>query len=225
MAPKSPVAPHQFEVFNELVRRGRRAWIREAIAYVVGVLGLLLAVLSFNRPVPVVVRSDSAQDPAQVVIAGDASVREIDAKRFFLKMGGLLHGWSSASVVEDLTGASLLMTTAWRKRFTGEVNAMIDVPKEVSEEGRASQLSAYVAARIRNEFEFDWDTIKCSEVKGTWHCKARAEMKVQPLVGNPVDDPKLTRSLSVKASFVPVRTTLNTIDGLLVDFWDAKERE
>ena len=50
-------------------------------------------------------------------------------------------------------------------------------------------------------------------------------VNTQPLLGPPVDNPKLKRSLSLKASFTPVPVTLNTLDGLLVDFWDAKEPE
>lgn len=226
MAPKAPTAPDQFEVLGELVRRGRRGWITNVIFGVIALLSLMVAFLSFSRPLPVVYRPDSPSQPAQVVFAaGDSSIREVDAKRFFINMAERLHGWDSANVMDTMQKTALLMTTAQRERLLKDMNAMVEVPKEIDPNGKAPQVNAYIGMRIRNELEIDWDSLKCTEAQGLWHCKAKATMNTQPLLGPPVDNPKLKRVLSIKASFKPVPVTLNTLDGLLVDFWDAKEPE
>ncbi|MBI1944653.1 MAG: hypothetical protein HYS27_03095 [Deltaproteobacteria bacterium] len=224
MPAKQPLPiPDTFEVYGELVRRGRRAWALSLVCALTTLLALATAFLSFTRPLPVVVTSDDPRQPRRVVSAGDAETRAIDAKRFFAAQAARLHGWSSADVVEQLTAASLHMTTAWRKRFTEEVNGEVAVPPQVDPTGKATMLRTYVLARIRNELELDWDSVTCAKVEATWHCKGRAVMRIQPLTGNPVDDPKLKKQLELRASFVEVAVTPNTIDGLLVDFWDTKE--
>src|SRR3954463_556546 len=112
MAPKQALtatAPDPFEAYNELVRRARRSWLTSALALLVTVLALAIAFLSFTRPLPVVVTSDDPREARRLSSAGDVSVREVDAKRFFAKMTQKLHGWTSANVVEELTQASFLM--------------------------------------------------------------------------------------------------------------------
>lgn len=127
--------------------------------------------------------------------------------------------------VARLTEASFLMTTPWRKRFAAEMNGEVPVPAEVDASRKSTLLRTCVLARIRNELDLDWQSLMCSKTEGVWHCKARATMRIQPLSGNPVDDPKLKKVLKLRASFVEVPVTTNSIDGLLVDFWDAKEIE
>lgn len=241
MAPKQHVtAPDQFEVYNELVRRSRRSFILSAFLVVTTLVAMSLAFLSFTRPLPVVVTSDNPLEPRKLVGAGDTSVREIDAKRFFGANARRLHGWSSATVVSELTDASMLMTGRWRRRFAAEVNGEVKVPVAVDASGVSTLLQTYVLAKIRNELELDWDTASCareptsagttngsgtsggSGLGGVWHCKADATMKIEPLVGDPVSDPKLTKALSIRASFVEVAVTANSVDGLLIDFWDAQ---
>jgi len=226
MAPKSPTSPDQFEVLGELVRRGRRAWILNLVFGLTALSALFVAFASISRPLAVVFRPDSPNQPAQVVVTTtDSTVREVDAKRFFVQTAERLHGWDSSNVMETMQKATLLMTTAQRQRLVTEMNTLVDVPKEVDKTGKTQQISAYIGARVRNEVELDWDSLKCSQAQGVWHCKAKATVNTQPLLGPPVDNPKLKRALSLKASFTPVPVTLNTLDGLLVDFWDAKEPE
>lgn len=227
MAPKPTITasvPDPFEVYNELVRRSRRSWLAALFCVLTTLLAMTLAFLSFTRPLPVVVTSDDPNEPRRIVAAGDVGTREIDAKRFFQRMALKLHGWSSANVVDELTTASLSMTTPWRKRFVDEMNAEVPVPAQVDASGTAALVRTYVLARIRNEVELDWDSVSCAKTDGVWHCKGRASMRIQPLTGNPVDDPKLKKELDLRASFIEVAVTQTTIDGLLVDFWDATER-
>jgi hypothetical protein len=224
---KMPVTapPDAFEVYNELVRRGRRSWIVNVASLLVTAAALALAFMSFTRPLPVVVASDDPAEPRRIVAAADGATRDIDAKRFFARTAKQLHGWTSIDVVDELTAASLLMTTPWRKRFTSEMNAEVPVPAEVDASGKTTLLRTYVLARIRNELDLDWDTVSCSNTDGVWHCKGVAVMRIQPIDGAPVDDPKFRKILDIRASFVEVPVTTATIDGLLVDFWDAKEKE
>lgn len=228
MAPKATIVstvPDPFEVYNELVRRSRRSLATSLLAMMTTLVAMLLAFMSFTRPVPVVVTSDDPTEPRRIVSAGDATARDIDAKRFFAKMAMKLHAWSSADVASELNAASLLMTTPWRKHFAAEMNGDVKVPAEVDPSGKASLLRTYVLARIRNELDLDWQSVSCARVEGVWHCKGTATMRIEPLVGKPVDDKKLEKHLEIRASFVEVPVTANTIDGLLVDFWDAKDRE
>lgn len=227
MAPKPAVTstiPDPFEVYNELVRRSRRSWLVSLLSVLTTTLAMALAFMSFTRPLPVVVTSDDPHEPRRLAAAGDVGAREIDAKRFFGKMAGLLHGWSSANVVDELRSASLLMTVPWRKRFAGEMNGDVAVPAQVDPSGKAPLLRTYVLARIRNELDLDWESVDCKSTESVWHCKATATMRIQPLAGAPVDDPKLTKHLELRASFIEVPVTAASIDGLLVDFWDASER-
>jgi hypothetical protein len=226
MAPKSSTAPDQFEVLGELVRRGRRAWLLNLVFGVVALLSLLVAFLSFSRPLPVVFRPDSPDQKAQLVVASsDQKIREIDAKRFFVNMTELVHGWDSSTVLQQMQKATLLMTTAQRLRLVAEMNSVAEVPKEINPEGRGTRIDSFIGAKIRNEVEIDWDSLRCTEAPGAWHCKAKVTINTQPLLGLPIDNPKLKRTLSIKASFKPVPVTVNTLDGLLADFWDAKEPE
>lgn len=226
MAPKPTVlstVPDPFEVYNELVRRSRRSWLTTLLSTFVTMLAMGLAFLSFTRPLPVVVTSDDPNEPRRIVAAGEVGTREIDAKRFFQRMALKLHGWSSANVVDELTSASLLMTTPWRKRFVTEMNGDVPVPPQVDASGKTALLRTYVLARIRNELDLDWDSVTCAKTDELWHCKGTATMRIQPLAGNPIDDPKLKKDLDIRASFIEVAVTQTTIDGLLVDFWDAAE--
>lgn len=220
-----PAVPlDQFEVFNEVVRRGRRSLLRELFAYFVGVFGLLMWFLAANRPVPVVVWGNDAQTENRLVFAGDAQVREIDAKRFFHKMLQQLHGWNSANVIEELSAARMLMTAEWRAHFEGEVNQQVDVPPEISNTGKATLLSTYINARVRNDVDLDWEKIKCKPaLQGLWHCKASISIEPQPLLGAPIDSDRVRKRYTVKASFQEVPISTKTVDGLLVRFWDARE--
>lgn len=228
MAPKQTITvatADPFEVYNELVRRSRRSWAASLLASATTLIALAVAFLSFTRPLPVVVTSDDPREARRLASAGDVGVREVDAKRFFSAMTAKLHGWNSTNVVEELTAASLVMTTPWRKRFAAEMNAEVPVPADVDASRKASLLRTYALARIRNDIDIDWNSVTCGKAEGIWHCRGSATMRIQPLVGHPVDDPKLTKRLDIHASFVEVAVTAATIDGLLVDFWDAKEVE
>lgn len=226
MAPQATImstAPDPFEAYNELVRRSRRSWALALVSATTTLLAMALAFMSFTRPLPVVVTSDDPREPRRIVAAGDTSTREIDAKRFFAMAANKLHGWSSENVVEDLTDASFLMTTPWRKRFAAEMNAEVSVPPAVDPSGKSTLLRTYVLARIRNELELDWQSLTCARSEGVWHCKGMATMRIQPLTGPPVDDPKFKKRLGIHATFVEIPVTPQSVDGLLVDFWDAKE--
>lgn len=164
-------------------------------------------------------------DSSQVLYAGtEVPTREVDAKRFLLKAGGLLHGWTSATVVRDLTASSLLMTARWRKLFADEVNKVIDVPTEISPEGRETMLGYYAGLKVRNTLDWKWESISCERnaEKRAWGCYAPVIVETQPLLGDPLPNPP-RKELIVRATFVEVPVTANTIDGLLIDFWDQRE--
>ena len=221
MAPRQ-ISGDGFELLNELIKRNRRSWIFNLACLSLAFLGVLLAFVSFSRPFPVVYRSENVNEPPQLVSASlDATAREVDAKRFFIAMADRLHGWNSGNVDEQLRKAVGLMTAEWRSQFLKEVNAKVDVPPEVDASGKASRLGTYIAARIRNDLDIDYDSLKCTKAEGFWHCKGKAKMTTQPLFGPPVTDPKLTRTVTIKASFQMVPTTALTLDGLIVSFWDA----
>lgn len=215
----------EFELLGELVKRSRRAFWLNIILGSITLVALMVAALVILKPVPVVVRSDDPEAPALVVRSGDTEVREVDAKRFFVTMGERLHGWNSASVVEDLSSAALLMTSSWRVKFKKELISLVDVPSDFNTSGKTTLIGSYTRARVRNDFRFKWSTVKCGKTDGIWYCRGRATIETQPLIGQPVNDPKLKRKVAIRAAFKPVPTTLETLDGLLVDFWDAQKVE
>ena len=228
MAPKSP-DPGHFELVVALQRSNKRAWI---VAMLLGLSTLAMAMslsLLSARPIPVVYRPDSLTDPAQLIYAGaskDVPTREIDAKRFLLRSGDLLHGWSSASVVKDLRAAALTMTTKWRKLFLVEVNRIIDVPVDIEPSNKESQLGYYAGIRVRNTLDWQWESITCerNDSQRSWGCYARVTVETQPLIGDPLPAPP-RKNLIVRATLVEVPVTKNTIDGLLIDFWDQRDAD
>jgi hypothetical protein len=233
MAPKSVAVPHRpigaldsFDVLNELIKRSRRAWVFNLMCLALAALGIGAAFLATYRPLAVVYRSENVAEPALLVSASTESLaREVDAKRFFIDTANRLHGWNSANVEDQFKKAVSLMTAEWRHQFLQEANARVQVPVDVDQSGQASRLSSYIAARIRNDIDVDYDSLKCTRAEGFWHCKAKATLSTQRLLGPPVNDPKLKRAINLKASFQMVPTTALTLDGLLVSFWDAAAPE
>lgn len=229
MPPKQPDPAH-FELVTALKKSTSRAWLVSVLLATITMLAMLMLFLQSSRPIPIVYRPDSIHDQNQVIYAGGQSqeiqTREIDAKRFFLKSGTLLHGWSSGTVVKDLTASSLLMTTRWRKLFTDEVQRVIDVPVEVSPGGKETQLGYYAGIRVRNTLDWQWESITCerNETKREWGCYGRVLVETQPLLGDPLPSPP-RKNLIIRATFAEVPVTPNTIDGLLIDFWDQRDAE
>ncbi len=215
----------EFELLGELVKRSRRAfWINVTFG-IITITALAVAALVILRPVPVIVRSEDPTLPALVVRSGDTSIREVDAKRFFVTIGKKLHGWNSATVVDDLYSATLLMTSRWRTKFKKELSSLVDVDTSVAASGTTTMIGSYTGARIRNTFAFKWTTVSCADTDGLWYCKGIATIESQPLFGEPVNDASLRRRVAIKAAFRPVPATLETLDGLLVDFWDVQRIE
>ncbi len=228
MKPRSVVPPDQFEVFNELARGRRFGRVTVVLSLLLSMFSMFIAFVAFLRPVVVVDRGTNPLEPARLATAGDAAVREVDAQRFFINTAKLLYGWDSVSVTKVLTQeVPYVMTAPWRERFRAELNAPVSVPVEYDPSGKMSQLSSYIAAKVQNEVEVDFTTLKCAMNPETklWSCKGRVLRRTQPLFGPPLDDPKLLKRLVIRATFKPVPITVDTIDGLLVDFWDASEPE
>lgn len=228
--PPKPPDPAHFELVLALKKSSSRAWLVSLLLGFITVFALLALFLQSSKPIPVVYRPDSIHDPNQVIYAGgqsqEVATREVDAKRFFLKTGTLLHGWSSGSVVKDLTAASLLMTTRWRKLFTDEVQRIIEVPAEISPDRKETQLGYYAGIRVRNTLDWQWDSITCERnaTKREWGCYGRVLVETQPLLGDPLPNPP-RKNLIIRATFAEVPVTRNTIDGLLVDFWDQRDAD
>lgn len=222
------IPPDQFTVFNELARGRRFSRVVTVLALLLALFSMFIAFVAFLRPVVVVDRSTNPLEPARIVTAGDMTVREHDAQRFFIGTAQLLYGWDSVSVTKALgQDAAFRMTAPWRERFRVELNSLVPVPAEWDPSGKMTQLGSYIAAKVQNEVEIDLDTLKCAFNKetGLWSCKGKILRRTQPLFGPPLDDPKLAKRLVVRANFKPVPITVDTIDGLLVDFWDASEPE
>ena len=228
MAPKPPDPAH-FELVVALKKSTSRAWLVSLVMGAITLVSVFALFLQASKPIPVVYRPDSIHDDNQVIYAGGSqtvAVREIDAKRFFVKSAKLLHGWSSGTVVRDLTAASLLMTTKWRKLFTDEVQRVIEVPTEISKDGKETQLGYFAGLKVRNILDWNWESITCERnaEKREWGCYGRVLVETQPLVGNPMPNPP-RKELVVRASFQEVPVTGNTIDGLLIDFWDQRDQQ
>lgn len=228
MTPRSVVPPDQFEVFNELARGRRFGRVTVVLSLLLSLFSMFIAFVAFLRPVVVVDRSTNPLEPARLATAGAAEVREVDAQRFFINTARQLYGWDSVSVTKVLTlEVPYVMTEVWRERFRAELRSSVAVPVEYDPSGKMSQLSSYVVAKVQNEVEVDLEALKCAANPETklWSCKGRVTRRTQPLFGPPVNDPKLTKRLVIRATFKPVPVTVDTLDGLLVDFWDASEPE
>ena len=229
MSPKPPDPAH-FELVIALKKSSSRAWLVSLLLAIITMMAMMALFLQTSKPIPVVYRPDSIHDQNQIIYAGgqgqEVVTREIDAKRFFLKSGSLLHGWSSGTVVKELTAASLLMTTRWRKLFTEEVQRVIEVPVSVSPDQKESQLGYYAGIRVRNTLDWQWESITCerNESKREWGCYGRLLVETQPLLGDPLPNPP-RKNLILRATFAEVPVTRKTIDGLLIDFWDQRDAD
>lgn len=217
----------EFELVNILVKQTRRSWWLSIILAVMTCAFAFMTALVILRPVPVVVRSDDPTLQALVVRTGATEVREVDAKRFFVNMANRLHGWNSANAIAEFSDATRLMTSTWRAHYKAELLTPKDVDNSVDPTGKQNFVEKATQARIANEFSFNWPSVKCAkrDEDGLWYCHGKAKITMQPLLGNPVEDSKTTKRYLIRARFQPVPTTLQTIDGLLVDFWETKERD
>lgn len=215
----------EFELVNILVKQTRRSWWLSVILLVMTCAFAAMTLLVVLRPVPVVVRSDDPMMQALVVRSGATEIRDVDAKRFFVNMAARLHGWNSANAISAFSEATRLMTSTWREHYKTELLTPRDVDTTIDPSGKQNFLEQATQARISNEFEFDWSSVKCAkrDEDGLWYCHGKASIVQQPLLGNPVDENQTKKRYRIRARFWPVPTTLQTIDGLLVDFWEAKE--
>ena len=227
MPAKQPnLGPDSFELAAELHARGRRMWIIVALSLGTTVFAVFALVLQAAKPIPVVVWSDDPNRPAQVFYTapGDAVVREVDAKRFLVRVGESLMGWNSATVTDELNKAVLLMTPTWKRVFEEQLNKKVDVPTTLDPSGKMTTYGTYLAAKVRNSVEWDWSTARCAKAEGVWNCKANAVVETQPLIGAPLTSPDTKRRIEVQAQFVEVPVTSNSIDGLLVTFWNQVDQ-
>jgi hypothetical protein len=223
MPAKQPsIGVDSFELAQELHARGRRTWMLLLLSFSTTILAVFALVLQAAKPIPVVVWSDDPNRPAQVFIAapGEALVREVDAKRFMVRAGDALMAWNSGTVTDELNKALLLMTPRWRNVFEDQLNAKVSVPVELDPSGKMTTYGTYLAAKVRNSVEWDWSTAKCVKAEGVWNCKANAVVETQPLIGAPLTSPDAKRRIEVQAQFIEVPVTANSIDGLLVEFWN-----
>lgn len=220
--PQKASVPDSFELANELVRRGRRTWILLLAALASNVLMVFALVLQSAKPIPVVVWTDDPNVPATTMITnpGEAHVRDIDCKRFAVRFGDHVMGWNSANVTDQLHKALLLMTPKWKKVFEDQLNKQVTVPESVDPTGKSSIYGTYLKSMARNSVTWDWDNSKCAKVEGVWNCKLFATVETQPISGTPLTTPDTKRKVEIQAQFVEVPVTVNTIDGLLVEFWN-----
>ena len=211
-----------FELAQELHARGRRSWMVVSLSLLTTVLAVFALVLQAAKPIPVVVWSDDPSRAAQIVVSvpGEAVVREVDAKRFVVRIGELVMGWNSGTVTDELNKALLLMTPRWRRVFEEQLNKNVDVPPALDPSGKMSIYGTYLAAKVRNSIEWDWTTAQCAKVERVWNCKVHVVVETQPLIGTPLTNPEAKRRMEVQAQLIEVPVTASTIDGLLVEFWN-----
>jgi hypothetical protein len=112
------------------------------------------------------------------------------------------------------------MTPKWKKVFEDQLNKKVPVPESVDPSGQSTVYGTYLKAMVRNTVEWDWSKAQCAKVEGVWNCKLYAVIETQPLTGAPLATPDAKRRVEIQAQFVEVPVTVNTIDGLLVDFWN-----
>ena len=225
MAPKQPSAPagpDSFELAGELIRRGRRTWIMTVLALCTTVLMAFALVLQAAKPMSVVVWSDDPNREAMVVVTkpGESQVRAIDCQRFAVRFGNNTMAWNSATVSDELNKALLLMTPKWKKVFEDQLNKKVPVPESIDASGQSTVFGTYLKAMARNSVEWDWARSQCAKVEGVWNCKLYAQIETQPMTGAPLTSPDTKRKVEIQAQFIEVPVTVNTIDGLLVDFWN-----
>jgi len=220
---KPPTGLDSFELASELVNRGKRTWMLVLASLATNVLMVFALVLQAAKPIPVVVWTDDPAHPANLVIAtpGQAFVREIDCQRFAVRFGEHVLGWNSASVNDELNKALLLMTPEWKKVFTDQLNKSVTVPESIDPTGKSTVFGTYLKSMTRNTVEWDWPRARCAKVEGAWNCKLYATVDTQPLTGAPINSPDTKRKIEVQAQFIEVPVTVNTIDGLLVKFWNV----
>ena len=113
---------------------------------------------------------------------------------------------------------------AWSSATPEEVQRVIEVPAEISKDGKETQLGYFAGLKVRNILDWNWESITCERnaEKREWGCYGRVLVETQPLLGNPMPNPP-RKELVVRASFQEVPVTGNTIDGLLIDFWDQRD--
>jgi len=225
MAPPPP-DPARFELVEALKKSNRRLGFAVVSLSLVAMTSAFTAFVSLNKPMPVVYRPDSPLDENEVIMADRARevpTRAADAQRFMMRAGKLLHGWTSSSVPFDLEVATFLMTTKWRKHFLDdELYQIVDVP--TSPGGKDSRLGYYVSLMSKNTLE--WSSVSCERdaANRMWGCVARVTQEIQPLTGNPVPNPP-RQNLIIRARFIEVPTTMKSIDGLQIDFWDVADAD
>lgn len=206
----------QFDVYNALVR-SQRGWLfRELLPYIVAAIGALFFIAATFRPLPVVVVDEK---PTGMFALDDTSVRELDVKRFMVRASRLLHGWNSVTVLDDLTQARKLMTVDQAGKFTAELQATVDTPT-----GKTPLLNSYITARVSNRIEFDFESLSCRKLKTEWECRLDVDLFASPIFS---DDKKVetpARVFRLTAKFIEVPIALDSLDGLLISSWAAKER-
>jgi hypothetical protein len=213
----------QFELLDLLIKNKRNSLLREGIAYGVAVICLTAAILAWSRPLPVVVKSDNPIEATRLVSAsGDSEVRNIDAKKFLVKMASLLNGWTSTSVKNDLFEASLLMTPAWRGKFLKSVNEKVEVDRSVDPSGLMDRVDLWASQTIDNRLDLDWNQTECRFADNRWQCRARGTLQIRSLTAS---NAIRTVPVEVRAKLIIVPVTKSTIDGMLVDFFDLVEIE
>lgn len=223
--------PDQFELLERVSRQNRLFVVFGILGMLVGLLGAFTVFAVGTAPTPVVIWPDNPHAPAALVKTGEVTVREVDAKRFFLIAADHLLGWNSADVKTTFDQAKLLMNREWRSQFNASLEKMVEVPKEISPKGTMTSLSWMISSKVRNEVEpIKLEDITCSRVGGDsgeaqWNCKALVKVAAQPLFGAPLDDPSLRRRVLVQAGFKEYSVTNSAIYGLLISYWEVIDKD
>lgn len=218
--------PDQFELLERVSRQNRVFVVFGLLGMIVGVLGIYTTFVVGLQPTPVVIWPDNPHAPAQLVRTGDVSVREVDAKRFFLIAADRLLGWNSAEVKQSFDEVALMMNAQWRGQFQESLDQIVPVPTDVHPSGKLTNLTWMIAARVRNIVEpIALQDISCTATAGQWNCKATVTVSAQPLLGPPSTEPSLRRRVLVQGGFKEYPVTNNDLYGLLISYWEVLDKD
>jgi hypothetical protein len=225
MTTPQPHVPDAFDLLHRLEKRGRIIVLFGLIGMAIGLMSIFMVFTVAVTPTPVVIWPDNPNAQPVLVRAGDVTVREIDAKRFFLTMSDKLLAWNSADVIQRFDDAKLLMNSEWRKVFQQSLSDTVSVPKEVVPTGTTTAIDWMVRSTVRNEIEpIKLEDITCERAGGQWNCKAVVKTRAMPMLAPPSEENSIKRKVLVQAGFKEYPVTNTALYGMLVSYWEVLDK-
>jgi hypothetical protein len=225
MTTPQPKIPDAFDLLHRLEKKNRVITVFGVTGMLMGAFGMFTVFTVAMSPTPVVIWPDNPDVPPKLVNAGDVSVREIDAKRFFKVVADKLLAWSSADVTGHFDEARLLMNSEWRSVFNESLTKTVDVPKEVVATGKTTALDWMVRSTVRNEIDpIKLENITCTKTGPVWNCKATVKTRTMPMLAPPSPENTVERKVVIQAGFKEYPVTNTALYGLLVSYWEVLDK-